>query len=69
MYGKKGEGFTDEQNALKTVAFHLLKGSFVINEPYHQQHTYGYLLRFSSDPFPDGEGVPDILASATSLCP
>lgn len=46
-------------NASKTVAFHLLEGPFVIDEPYHQQHTYSYLLRFSSDPFPDGEGPGD----------
>ncbi len=48
-----------EGDALKTVAFHLLDGPFVIDEPYHQQHTYRYLLRFSSDPFPEGEGPPD----------
>lgn len=47
-----------EKNALKTVAFHLLDGPFVIDEPYHQQHTYRYLLRFTSDPFPEGEGPP-----------
>jgi hypothetical protein len=47
-----------EENAFKTVAFHLLDGPFVIEEPYHQQHTYRYLLRFASDPFPDGEGDP-----------
>ncbi len=45
-------------NASKTVAFHLLDGPFVIDEPYHQQHTYRYLLRFSSNPFPEGEGPP-----------
>ena len=48
-----------EENALKTVTFKLLDGPFVIDEPYHQQHTYRYLLRFSSDPFPDGEGSLD----------
>jgi hypothetical protein len=48
-----------EQNAFKTVAFHLLDGPFVIDEPYHRQRTYGYLLRFSSNPFPDGEGDPE----------
>ena len=48
-----------EGNALKTVAFHLLDGPFVIDEPYHQQRTYGYLLRFASAPFPEGEGPPD----------
>ena len=47
------------QNAFKTVAFRLLDGPFVIDEPYHQQHTYRYLLRFSSTPFPEGEGAPD----------
>ena len=46
-------------NAFKTVAFYLFDGPFVIDEPYHQQHTYGYLLRFSVNPFPDGEGSPD----------
>src|SRR5260221_4528415 len=45
-----------KNNALKTVAFHLLDGPFVIDEPYHQRHTSQYLLRFSSDPFPDDEG-------------
>lgn len=44
-----------EENALKTVAFHLLEGPFVIDEPY-QQCAYRYLLHFSSDPFPAGEG-------------
>ena len=48
-----------EGNALKTVAFHLLDGPFVIDKPSHQQHTYRYLLRFSSNPFPKGEGPPD----------
>jgi hypothetical protein len=48
-----------EKNALKTVAFQLLDGPFVIDEPYHQQHTYRYLLRFASDPFPEGEGPAD----------
>jgi len=48
-----------EGNALKTVAFQLLDGPFVIDEPYHQQHTYRYLLRFASDPFPEGEGPPE----------
>ena len=48
-----------EKNAFKSVEFLLHDGPFVIDEPYHQQHTYGYLLRFSSDPFPDGEGSPD----------
>ena len=48
-----------EENALKTVAFQLLDGPFVIDEPYHQQHTYRYLLRFASDPFPAGEGPAD----------
>lgn len=47
-----------EENAFKTVAFHLLDGPFVIDEPYQQQETYRYLLRFTSDPFPDGEGDP-----------
>ena len=47
-----------KENAFKTVGFHLLNGPFVIDEPYHQQHTYRYLLRFSSNPFPDGEGSP-----------
>jgi putative transposase len=48
-----------EENAFKTVAFHLLDGPFVINEPYHQQHSYRYLLRFSADPFPHDEGSSD----------
>ncbi len=48
-----------EENAFKTVGFHLLDGPFVIDEPYHQQHTYRYLLRFSDDPFPDDEGSSD----------
>jgi len=48
-----------EENAFKTVAFHLLDGPFVIDEPYHQQHTYRYLLRFAADPFPEGEGSAD----------
>ena len=48
-----------EERALKTVAFHLLDGPFVIDEPYHHQSTYRYLLRFASDPFPEGEGPPD----------
>jgi hypothetical protein len=48
-----------EENALKTVAFQLLDGPFVIDEPYNQQHTYDYLLRFTSDPFPDDEGPLD----------
>jgi hypothetical protein len=47
-----------EKNAFKTVAFHLLDGPFVIDEPYHQQHTYRYLLRFASDLFPESEGPP-----------
>lgn len=47
-----------EKNAFKTVAFHVLDGPFVIDEPYQQQHTYCYLLRFSTDPFPEGEGSP-----------
>src|SRR5262249_15593621 len=46
------------ENAFKTVAFDLLDGPFIIDEPYNQQHTYRYLLRFSSDPFPEGEGLP-----------
>ncbi len=50
-----------QANAFRSVAFHLLEGPFVIDEPYHQQHTYGYLLRFSSDSFPDGEGFQDKL--------
>jgi hypothetical protein len=29
-----------EKNALKTVAFQLLDGPFVIDEPYHQQHRW-----------------------------
>jgi hypothetical protein len=48
-----------EERALKTVAFHLLDGPFVIDKPYNHQSTYRYLLRFSSNPFPDGEGPPD----------
>lgn len=48
-----------EERAFKTVAFHLLDGPFVIDEPYHHQNIYRYLLRFSSDPFPEGEGHPD----------
>jgi hypothetical protein len=48
-----------EERALKTVAFHLLDGPFVIDEPYHHQSTYRYLLRFASDPFPEGQGHPD----------
>jgi hypothetical protein len=47
-----------EERAFKTVAFHLLDGPFVIDEPYNHQSTYRYLLRFSSDPFPEGEGPP-----------
>ncbi len=47
-----------EGKAFKTVAFDVLDGPFIINEPYNQQHTYRYLLRFSSDPFPEGEGPP-----------
>jgi hypothetical protein len=45
-----------EENTLKTVAFQLLDGPFVIDGPYQQQHAFRYLLRFSSDPFPAGEG-------------
>jgi len=48
-----------EDNAFKTVAFQLLEGPFVIDEPYHHQHSYRYLLRFSSDPFPESEGPPE----------
>jgi hypothetical protein len=48
-----------EENVFKTVGFHLLDGPFVIDEPYHQQHTYHYLLHFSNDPFPDDEAAPD----------
>ena len=48
-----------EKNAFKTVAFHLFDGPFVIDGPYNQHHTYRYLLRLSSNPFPDGEGPPD----------
>jgi len=47
-----------KENAFTTVAFELLDGPFVVDEPY-QQHTYHYLLRFSSNPFPEGEGPPD----------
>ena len=47
------------ENAYKTVGFHLLDGPFIIDAPYHQQYTYRYLLRFSADPFPEGEGSPD----------
>jgi hypothetical protein len=55
-----GEKFErTEGRAFKTVAFQLLDGPFVIDEPYHHQNTYGYLLRFASDPFPEGEGHPD----------
>lgn len=43
-----------KENAFKTVAFELLDGPFVIDEPYQHQTTYRYLLRFASDPFPDG---------------
>ena len=46
------------ENAFKTVAFDVLDGPFIIDEPYNQQHAYRYLLRFSSDPFPEGEGEP-----------
>jgi len=45
-----------EDNAFKTVAFQLLEGPFVIDEPYDHQHSFRYLLRFSSDPFPESEG-------------
>jgi hypothetical protein len=48
-----------EDNAFKTVAFQLLEGPFVIDEPYDHQHSYRYLLRFSSDPFPESEGPPE----------
>jgi len=48
-----------EVRALKTVAFHLLDGPFVMDEPYHHQSTYRYLLCFASDPFPEGQGHPD----------
>jgi hypothetical protein len=50
---------TTEERALKTVAFQLLDGPFVIDKPYHHQSTYRYLLRFASDPFPEGFGPPD----------
>jgi hypothetical protein len=43
-----------EENAFNTVAFELLDGPFVLDEPYNEQQTYRYLLRFASDPFPDG---------------
>ena len=48
-----------EQNAFKTVAFQLVDGPFVIDEPYHQQHTYRYLLRFAANPFPEDQAPPD----------
>ncbi|GHO87436.1 hypothetical protein [Dictyobacter formicarum] len=48
-----------EQNAFKTVAFQLLDGPFTIDEPFDQQHTYQHLLRFATDPFPDGYGIWD----------
>jgi hypothetical protein len=48
-----------KERALKTVAFHLLDGPFVIDKPYHHQSIYRYLLRFASDPFPEGAGYPD----------
>ncbi len=48
-----------EENAFKTVSFQLLDGPFVVDEPYTGKHNYRYILRFSSDPFPDGEGEPN----------
>ena len=58
---------TTEERALKTVAFQLLDGPFVIDKPYHHQSTYRYLLRFSYDPFPEGFGPPDTSPPDTSL--
>jgi hypothetical protein len=57
-YGGKLFGTTGER-ALKTVAFRLCDGPFVIDQPYDHQSTYRYLLRFACDPFPEGEGYPD----------
>lgn len=50
---------TTEERALKTVAFQLLDGPCVMDKPYHHQSTSRYLLRFASDPFPEGFGPPD----------
>lgn len=47
------------ENAFRTVAFQLLDGPFIIDEPYQQQHIYRYLLRFAANPFPEDEGPPD----------
>ena len=48
-----------DRRHLRSVAFQLLDGPFVIDEPYDHQHSYRYLLRFSSDPFLESEGPPE----------